>query len=409
MRDPIQCGSDYFTAAVLDACHRHEEGVSSRTGRRAKARPGRGRTLPASLLSDLLREIAPKTRDAERMARAKLPVLPACFDARLLYGAAPEAFLAAGRPAEALSRAVEQLFFRRRRNSAMALAIAQGATLVMVAAALGAGGPAHGEEALRGIEPGLRITLRKLLVKLGWSGEDGAFTDAGREFLHSDAVRDAVRYRSVLASLAAHPDVRLRVPMPDALRTSGGAFDRYLGRYPACIDDMLDLVASWRDPAGGARPSVAVFDAAGESIASRALRSLQAGWRGANGHAESGIAFFGGEQAAPTSVFASGPDSASPRHAVVVAGNRPVSPVGAVAPDAELYVLADEQLPCLDARGRLVDPVSLLTAWQEDLRAWAAVEPLRFGRLHLRGEAGVDLRGGEADAYVMAGIVWRPR
>lgn len=42
-------------------------------------------------------------------------------------------------------------------------------------------------------------------------------------------------------------------------------------------------------------------------------------------------------------------------------------------------------------------------------RAWAAVEPLRFGRLHLRGEAGVDLRGGEADAYVIAGIVWRPR
>jgi hypothetical protein len=42
-------------------------------------------------------------------------------------------------------------------------------------------------------------------------------------------------------------------------------------------------------------------------------------------------------------------------------------------------------------------------------RGWAAVEPLRFGRIHLLAEAGVDLRSGETDVYVMAGAVWRSR
>lgn len=42
-------------------------------------------------------------------------------------------------------------------------------------------------------------------------------------------------------------------------------------------------------------------------------------------------------------------------------------------------------------------------------RAWAAVEPLRFARLHLRVEAGADLRSGQTDGYVMAGVVWRSR
>lgn len=40
-------------------------------------------------------------------------------------------------------------------------------------------------------------------------------------------------------------------------------------------------------------------------------------------------------------------------------------------------------------------------------RAWAAVEPLRFARIHLRAEAGVDLRSGTTDAYALAGLVWR--
>lgn len=42
-------------------------------------------------------------------------------------------------------------------------------------------------------------------------------------------------------------------------------------------------------------------------------------------------------------------------------------------------------------------------------RAWGAVEPLRFGRIHLRVEAGVDLRAGQTDGYAMAGAVWRSR
>lgn len=40
-------------------------------------------------------------------------------------------------------------------------------------------------------------------------------------------------------------------------------------------------------------------------------------------------------------------------------------------------------------------------------RAWAAVEPLRLGRVHLRVEAGAEQRAGQVDAYGMAGAVWR--
>lgn len=40
-------------------------------------------------------------------------------------------------------------------------------------------------------------------------------------------------------------------------------------------------------------------------------------------------------------------------------------------------------------------------------RAWAAVEPLRLGRVHLRVEAGAEQRAGQVDAYAMAGAVWR--
>ena len=42
-------------------------------------------------------------------------------------------------------------------------------------------------------------------------------------------------------------------------------------------------------------------------------------------------------------------------------------------------------------------------------RGWAAIEPLRAGRIHLRAEAGVDFRNGENGAYVMGGAVWRSR
>lgn len=44
---------------------------------------------------------------------------------------------------------------------------------------------------------------------------------------------------------------------------------------------------------------------------------------------------------------------------------------------------------------------------EERARGWVAVEPTRAGRIHLRLEAGVDLRAGTSDAYVMAGAVWR--
>ena len=42
-------------------------------------------------------------------------------------------------------------------------------------------------------------------------------------------------------------------------------------------------------------------------------------------------------------------------------------------------------------------------------RAWAALEPIRLGRIHVRGEVGVDLRGGEQGGYAMAGFVYRSR
>ena len=42
-------------------------------------------------------------------------------------------------------------------------------------------------------------------------------------------------------------------------------------------------------------------------------------------------------------------------------------------------------------------------------RGWAAIEPLRAGRIHLRAEVGVDLRNGGTDGYVMGGAVWRSR
>jgi hypothetical protein len=40
-------------------------------------------------------------------------------------------------------------------------------------------------------------------------------------------------------------------------------------------------------------------------------------------------------------------------------------------------------------------------------RAWAAVEPLRVGRFHLRFEGGGNYRGGTTDPYLMAGGVFR--
>lgn len=42
-------------------------------------------------------------------------------------------------------------------------------------------------------------------------------------------------------------------------------------------------------------------------------------------------------------------------------------------------------------------------------RGWIAAEPLRLGRVHLRGEVGVDLRAGEQSSYALAGFVWRSR
>jgi hypothetical protein len=41
-------------------------------------------------------------------------------------------------------------------------------------------------------------------------------------------------------------------------------------------------------------------------------------------------------------------------------------------------------------------------------RAWAGWEPLRLGRIYLRGEAGGEGRAGGVGWYAMAGAVWRP-
>lgn len=49
------------------------------------------------------------------------------------------------------------------------------------------------------------------------------------------------------------------------------------------------------------------------------------------------------------------------------------------------------------------------TAGDTRARGWAAVEPLRWGNLHLRAEAGADLRAGTSDAYAMVGAVWRSK
>jgi hypothetical protein len=42
-------------------------------------------------------------------------------------------------------------------------------------------------------------------------------------------------------------------------------------------------------------------------------------------------------------------------------------------------------------------------------RAWAAIEPARAGRIHLRVEGGLDIRDGASGAYGMIGAVWRSR
>lgn len=52
---------------------------------------------------------------------------------------------------------------------------------------------------------------------------------------------------------------------------------------------------------------------------------------------------------------------------------------------------------------------SVGTAGDTRARAWAAVEPLRFARLHLRIEAGADWKSGTTEPYALAGIVWRSR
>lgn len=42
-------------------------------------------------------------------------------------------------------------------------------------------------------------------------------------------------------------------------------------------------------------------------------------------------------------------------------------------------------------------------------RGYLAVEPIRLGRIYIRGEVGVDLRGGQQDGYALAGLVYRSR
>ncbi len=49
------------------------------------------------------------------------------------------------------------------------------------------------------------------------------------------------------------------------------------------------------------------------------------------------------------------------------------------------------------------------TAGDTRARGWAAVEPIRWGNLHLRAEAGADLRAGTSDGYLLVGAVWRSK
>lgn len=42
-------------------------------------------------------------------------------------------------------------------------------------------------------------------------------------------------------------------------------------------------------------------------------------------------------------------------------------------------------------------------------RGWFAAEPIRLGRFRVRGEVGIDIRGGEQSSYALAGLVWRSR
>lgn len=112
---------------------------------------------------------------------------------------------------------------------------------------------------------------------------------------------------------------------------------------------------------------------------------------------------------------------------------------GSAIPGSVVRILAERELPVLPAGGTALvtlepdgrtsvtvkpTPEKLLewratwelgglygldTEGETRGRAWAAVEPLRFGRIHLRGELGADVRAGVTDGYVMAGAVWRSR
>jgi hypothetical protein len=105
----------------------------------------------------------------------------------------------------------------------------------------------------------------------------------------------------------------------------------------------------------------------------------------------------------------------------------------------ETAILGERELPPLPAGGTALltlepdgrvevtvkpDPVPLFdwrTTWEVGgmygkgtagdtrARAWAAVEPIRFGGFHLRGEIGADVRAGLTDGYAMVGVVWRSK
>lgn len=142
------------------------------------------------------------------------------------------------------------------------------------------------------------------------------------------------------------------------------------------------------------------------------------------------------QEAAPRPQEAPGAIGAGNGHIPPSEGEIANQPPSAAAPDPQRRVLGEFELGILprggsalswldvDGRNRLsisADPVPFVewgADWEVGLlagvgdgmtmgRAWAAVEPLRVGRFHLRLEGGGNYRGGTTDPYLMAGGVFR--
>lgn len=106
-------------------------------------------------------------------------------------------------------------------------------------------------------------------------------------------------------------------------------------------------------------------------------------------------------------------------NAAEIVGEKELEPMPAggtvlvtLEPDGRVVVTADpapEKLIAWGATWELGAMAGLDSEQETRGRAWAAVEPIRFGRIHLRGELGADVRAGVTDGYAMVGAVWRSK